>query len=219
MNPRAEIRDIRHSWWSWALRVAARRKLPPALPQAWAAHSLKRICCTAPEISSGCSQGIGLGDERSLALAGSGGGGGARRAERPVVIACSALKRRYRDFLRERLGQVRFVFLHGSPDIIAERLASRRGHFATASLLESQLAALEPPGSDEDAVGLDIRWSLDQLTESAARAYGGGCMKRRSAGSGPRLASRSDAQPVEELPDLLVAEVVAWADDPLRDDP
>ena len=117
-------------------------------------------------------QGIGLGDEHRWpwldAVA------EAARAEqlRPVIIACSALRRRYRDFLRERLGQVRFVFLHGSPDIIAARLASRRGHFATASLLESQLAALEPPDSDEDAVGLDIRWSLDQLTESAARALG-----------------------------------------------
>ncbi len=91
------------------------------------------------------------------------------KQERPVVIACSALKRRYRDFLRERLGQVRYVFLHGPADTIAERLSSRLGHFASSSLLESQLATLEPPAPDEDAVYLDIRLSLDQLTESAAR--------------------------------------------------
>lgn len=75
---------------------------------------------------------------------------------RPVVIACSALKRRYRDFIRERLGQVRFIFLDGAAEIIAARLANRKGHYAGVSLLDSQLEALEPPEPDEHALCLSI---------------------------------------------------------------
>lgn len=77
-------------------------------------------------------------------------------SHRPVVIACSALKRRYRDFIRERLGQVHFIFLDGASEIIAARLANRKGHYAGVSLLDSQLEALEPPEPDEQALHLSI---------------------------------------------------------------
>ena len=77
-------------------------------------------------------------------------------SHRPVVIACSALKRRYRDFMRERLGQVQFIFLDGAAEIIAARLANRKGHYAGVSLLDSQLEALEPPEPDEQALHLSI---------------------------------------------------------------
>jgi gluconokinase len=66
----------------------------------------------------------------------------------PVIISCSALKRSYRDLLRSRLGSVRFVFLDGSPGLIAQRLQTGSSHFASSSLLESQLVTLEPPGID-----------------------------------------------------------------------
>lgn len=114
-------------------------------------------------------QGIGLTDNDRWPWLAAVAGAARMKQERPVVIACSALKRRYRDFLRERLGQVRYVFLDGPADTIAKRLSARLGHYATSSLLQSQLAALEPPTPDEEAVYLDIRLSLDQLTESAAR--------------------------------------------------
>jgi gluconokinase/shikimate kinase len=73
---------------------------------------------------------------------------------RPGIISCSALKRSYRDVLRGDL--VRFVYLRGSRDVIAGRLANRHGHYMPSSLLDSQFAALEPPAPDENAVVVDV---------------------------------------------------------------
>jgi gluconokinase len=66
-------------------------------------------------------------------------------AGRTVVLACSALKRSYRAILRGERPGVRFVHLTGSAPLIRARLAGRRGHYMPASLLDSQLAALEEP--------------------------------------------------------------------------
>jgi len=85
-----------------------------------------------------------------------------------VGIACSALKRGYRDLFRQRLAGVRFLFLHGSPELVAVRLGARTGHFATGSLLESQLATLEVPGDDEGAIWLEITLSPELIAERAA---------------------------------------------------
>lgn len=72
------------------------------------------------------------------------------------VVACSALKRAYRDrLLRGRAG-LRVVLLDGAPELIARRLAGRRGHVMPPALLESQLAALERPAPEEDAVTIGI---------------------------------------------------------------
>ena len=65
-----------------------------------------------------------------------------------VVLACSALKRRYRDVLRSG-GDLRFIHLAGDKALIASRLAARKGHYMPPTLLDSQFAALEPPGDDE----------------------------------------------------------------------
>jgi carbohydrate kinase (thermoresistant glucokinase family) len=73
----------------------------------------------------------------------------------PGVVTCSALKRAYRDEFR-RPG-VHMIHLHGDPDLIAERMAGRKGHFFPAKLLESQIRELEPPGADEpDVVTVSI---------------------------------------------------------------
>ena len=80
----------------------------------------------------------------------------------PVVLACSALKASYRDRLRPKAGSVRFVYLHGHRELIEERLADRKGHYMPASLLESQLAILEPP---EDAICVDVDRSLDDILD------------------------------------------------------
>jgi gluconokinase len=61
------------------------------------------------------------------------------------VLACSALKAKYRDELTAADSRVQFVHLTGSPALIEERLKNRRGHFMRAALLDSQLATLEPP--------------------------------------------------------------------------
>lgn len=82
----------------------------------------------------------------------------AREGGSGLVIACSALKRIYRDTLRREAGApVRFIYLRGPRATIAERLEGRRGHFMPASLLDSQLATLEEPGADEDAWVVDVR--------------------------------------------------------------
>ena len=73
-----------------------------------------------------------------------------------VVVSCSALKRSYRDLLRATTPDLRFVFLHGSFDLLRERLATRVGHYMPASLLQSQLDALEPPSADESPITIDI---------------------------------------------------------------
>jgi carbohydrate kinase (thermoresistant glucokinase family) len=67
------------------------------------------------------------------------------------VMACSALKRAY----RQRLSPPRLVYLQGGRGLIAGRLSARRGHFFDPGLLESQFAALEPPGADESPVIVD----------------------------------------------------------------
>lgn len=71
-----------------------------------------------------------------------------------AVLACSALKRNYREELNVGPG-VHFVYLKGRPDLIAQRLSARHGHFAGASILASQMADLEEP-QNEDAVTVDI---------------------------------------------------------------
>jgi gluconokinase len=69
------------------------------------------------------------------------------------IITCSALKRRYRDVLRG--DHVVFVYMAGTHDEIAARLAARHGHYMRSSLLDSQFAALEPPGSDERSIAIE----------------------------------------------------------------
>ena len=79
-----------------------------------------------------------------------------QRAGVGVVISCSALKRRYRDLLREGAPDVRFIYLSGARTLLGARLAQRRGHFMPPSMLDSQLAILEAPTDDEAAWEYDI---------------------------------------------------------------
>lgn len=72
-----------------------------------------------------------------------------------VVLACSALRRSYRDALRRDPERVRLVYLRASEPLLAARLAARRDHFMPAALLSSQLATLEEPDLDEDALVVD----------------------------------------------------------------
>lgn len=69
-----------------------------------------------------------------------------------LVMACSALTRRYRDLIRAQAPETVFVHLHGSRDLLAERMGARTGHFMPTTLLDSQLATLEVPGEDEGVV-------------------------------------------------------------------
>ncbi len=84
-----------------------------------------------------------------------------------AVLACSALKRRYRNVLRRGAPGLRLVHLAGAREMLARRMATRQGHYMPASLLESQLATLEVPGTDERAITLDAGASFESLVQSA----------------------------------------------------
>lgn len=81
------------------------------------------------------------------------------------VVSCSALKRKYRDQLREHCPQVVFLHLAGSPALIGGRLAARTGHFMPAALLRSQFDALEPLGADEAGVTVDVGQPVDAIID------------------------------------------------------
>ncbi|MDQ4137745.1 MAG: gluconokinase [Actinomycetota bacterium] len=77
-------------------------------------------------------------------------------AGRSVVVACSALRRSYRDVLREKVDDAFLIHLHGDEELLAERLGMRKGHFMPVALLASQLATLEPLAPDEAGLVVDI---------------------------------------------------------------
>lgn len=86
---------------------------------------------------------------------------------RSTVMACSALRRAYRDVLRHGPPQVQFVHLDGPSELIAARVSARPGHFMPPTLLASQVATLEPLEADEDGVVLDLRHDPDALVDAA----------------------------------------------------
>jgi gluconokinase len=82
------------------------------------------------------------------------------------VISCSALKRTYRDQLRAHCPRIEFLHLSGSPELIARRVAGRTGHFMPSSLLKSQFDTLEPLGTDENGVTIDVGETIDAIIET-----------------------------------------------------
>lgn len=80
-----------------------------------------------------------------------------------LVVSCSALKRRYRDLLRDADPGLRFAHLAGARELIAARMHARVGHYMPLSLLDSQLRDLEPLQDDEAGLSLDICTTPDQL--------------------------------------------------------
>jgi carbohydrate kinase (thermoresistant glucokinase family) len=87
-----------------------------------------------------------------------------------TVMACSALKRVYRERIVAGAPNTFFVHLDGSREILEQRLGARAGHFMPATLLDSQLAILEPLGPDETGCVLNIEDSIAQLVEQACLA-------------------------------------------------
>jgi gluconokinase len=86
-----------------------------------------------------------------------------------TVLACSALKVHYREKLRSAAPDIRFVYLHGTRDLLASRLGIREGHYMPSSLLDSQLAALEEPTAAE-AIWCDIAQAPAAIVQSALAA-------------------------------------------------
>ena len=88
-----------------------------------------------------------------------------------VVASCSALKKVYRQKLAEAVERpITFIHLYGSRDLLAARMADRKGHFMPTSLLDSQLATIEVPGPDETALHLDVILPVDELVRRS-KAY------------------------------------------------
>ncbi|MGV2984373.1 gluconokinase [Microbacterium sp. AGC85] len=88
-------------------------------------------------------------------------------SEPGIVIACSALRRSYRDWIRQTASGTVFIHLDGSREILAERMALRPGHFMPLSLLDSQIATLEPLEPDEAGLVLNIDATAEALVDDA----------------------------------------------------
>lgn len=92
-----------------------------------------------------------------------------------IVMACSALRRHYRDILREIAPtRVLFIYLHGSRDTLLERMHKRQGHFMPVALLDDQIATLEEPGQDELYVQAGIALPTSEIVKELVpllRAY------------------------------------------------
>ncbi|MDT0163938.1 gluconokinase [Actinotalea sp. AC32] len=94
------------------------------------------------------------------------------REGRSAIVTCSALKRSYRDVLREAQGRVRFVHLTADPALIERRISGRTGHFMPASLLPSQLGSLEPLEPDEDGVVVLVDVPPEEVADRALAGLG-----------------------------------------------
>ena len=88
-----------------------------------------------------------------------------------AIGACSALKRSYRDHLVKEAGEpILFVFLDGTEELIASRMAARTHEYMPLTLLASQFATLEVPGSDENAVAIPVTLTVEQIADQAVKA-------------------------------------------------
>ena len=94
------------------------------------------------------------------------------KAGQHAVIACSALKRAYRDVLVHGRCDVRIVYLKGTQELIAKRLAARKNHFMPSGLLDSQFKTLEPPGESENPVTVSIDAIVEAIVDDIVNQLG-----------------------------------------------
>ncbi len=88
-----------------------------------------------------------------------------QKSEKGIII-CSALKRQYRDLIRDGNKNVKFIFLSGSFELILERMQQRKGHFMKTDMLKSQFLTLEIPEADEnDVLHVNIDVSFDEVVQ------------------------------------------------------
>jgi carbohydrate kinase (thermoresistant glucokinase family) len=113
-----------------------------------------------------------------------------RRQGECGIVTCSALKRRYRDAIVGARPDVRLIYLDGGRALIASRLAGRHDHFMPTSLLDSQFAALEPPGPDERPIAVSIDRPIEAIVDALVIALTpSGCDNTEAA---PAAAARSN---------------------------
>ena len=99
------------------------------------------------------------------------------------IVACSALKRAYRDILIGKRRDVRVIYLKGDRDLIAQRIAARADHFMPPALLDSQFEALEEPKADERPIVVSIAPHPREIVETIVRKLGIDKTASRSAGT------------------------------------
>jgi gluconokinase len=87
----------------------------------------------------------------------------------PHVLACSALKRQYRDVLRAGRDDVWFIYLQGSFDLILKRISARKDHYMKADLLRSQFTTLEEPTAEPNTITLSISASIEAIAQEVLR--------------------------------------------------
>jgi beta-N-acetylhexosaminidase len=138
-----------------------------------------------------------------LAAAGDGG----------LVLACSALRRSYRDAIREQAPDTVFLHLHGSKEVLRARTEGRTGHFMPPALLDSQLATLEPLDADEPGIKVDIAAPVQQVVlEALAGLAAVGPSAERSAGGAAGTQPRQFDVDLQAAPFNLDDDAVAWVD-------
>jgi gluconokinase len=118
--------------------------------------------------------GIPLDDADRQSFLGNVAAALATHRDEGVVASCSALKRAYRDLLRRSAGPIVFVLPMLDRAALARRLSGRAGHFMPAALLDSQLATLEPPAADEDAIMVDGTLPIEAQVAAVLAALGQG---------------------------------------------
>ena len=132
----------------------------------------------SPENVAKMAAGVPLGDDdrRPWLLALAAWIGEREAAGEDALLTCSALRRSYRDLLRDGHASVRFVHLRASPDVLRTRIAARSGHYMPLSLLDSQLATLEPLEPDEPGCEVDADLPLGEVVADVL-----GCLGDRPA--------------------------------------
>ena len=138
-----------------------------------------------------------------LAKAGDGG----------LVLACSALRRSYRDAIREQAPDTVFLHLHGSKEVLGSRLEGRSGHFMPTTLLDSQLATLEPLEADEAGFVVDIAVPVDEVVASSLADIAA-VVPAVSAGTAPAggTQARQFDVDLQAAPFNLDDDAVAWVE-------
>ncbi|MBB1360850.1 gluconokinase [Shewanella sp. SR44-4] len=88
-----------------------------------------------------------------------------------VIIGCSALKKSYRDLIRQGNQQVGFLYLQGSYELILARIMARKGHFMKQNMVDSQFATLEEPTNEPLVVTVDINASITDIVKQALAQF------------------------------------------------
>ena len=168
-----------HSRSSWASPAAARRRSGKALAERRGVAFIDGDDLHSPEARAKMTAGIPLTDEDRAPWLDRIGHALADVADHPdgAVVACSALRRVYRDHLRAIVGaSLRFLFLKGDKALMRSRVAGRKGHYMPASLIDSQFATLESPEGEADVVTLaadvDLSRVLGATIERLSRRRG-----------------------------------------------